>query len=152
MARKKYTDSDGVDQVVDAIALLEQDFVGGAGKVRLTASDVANEASLNYTDQFSDTGTADLGDTSAGACNALGLPFDSLNFTKSGTATLMTVDVHFTVNGGVIVVTEAGAETLNITATSDGNPLGDILVLDSSGTITAAATLAAGTYYLYLGN
>ena len=123
----------------------------GAHSVRLKASDVANEASLKYTDQFSDTATADLGDTSAGACNALGLPFDSLNFTKSGTATLMTVDIHFTVNGGVIEVTEAGAETLSVTATSDGNSLGNILVVNSSGTIVAASALTDGTYYLYLG-
>lgn len=112
----------------------------------------AQAESLYYSDQFTNTATADLGDTSTGFCNALSLPFDSLNFTKSGTVTLMTVDIHFVVGGGIIVITEAGAETLAITATSNGNSLGNILVRNSAGTIASATALAAGTYYLYLGD
>jgi hypothetical protein len=120
---------------------------------RLKASDVANEASLNYTDTFSGTVTA-LGTTSAGACNALGLPFDTLTFTASGAVNQVDVHVHFTVGMGVIVIENLNGDTIDISASTNGNSFVPLL-RNSAGTIIAATDAnltAVGVYYLYLGD
>ena len=84
----------------------------------------------------------------------LGLPYETLTFTKSAGVETNTITLNLTNKGGIIVIgTLTGGETIAITATNaDGQSLGQIPVVSSAGAITAAATLAAGTYYLYLGH
>lgn len=119
---------------------------------RTIAQDVPAQAeALNYTDQLTNTGTV-MGDTSDGYPNSLGLPFDTLTFTKSAGVNANTIDIHFTVTTQIIVIgTLTGGETIAITATSDGAALGNILLVDSTGSIVSATGLTAGTYYIYQG-
>ena len=130
-----------------------QGMVGDAAKVALSSSTVAQAEQLNYQDTFSGTVTA-LGTTSTGACNALGLPFDTLTFTASGAVNQVDVHVHFTVNGGVIIIENLNGDTIDISADSNGNSFVPLL-RNSAGTIIAATDAnltATGVYYLYLGD
>lgn len=129
--------------------LIKQAYTDDAAHTRTTASDVANEASLNYTDQLENTGTA-MGESSP--LGFLSLPYDTLTFTKSAGVNTNTIDLHFTVSSGVVVIgTLTGGETIAITGTSDDTDIGNILLRNSSGTIVSATGLVAGTYYLYTG-
>lgn len=116
-------------------------------------SDVTTKAeSLKYVDRMTGTGTA-LGTTSD--LTSLGLPYASLTFTSSGAVNLVTVNMQFTVNGGIIYIEALNGDTIDISALdSNGNSLGIPMLVNSAGTLIAAtdANLTAiGTYYLYLG-
>ena len=85
--------------------------------------------------------------------STLGLFFDSLTFTASGAVNQVDVHVHFTQNGGVIVIENLNGDTLDILATTDTDTYVPLLV-NSAGTIIAATDAnltATGVYYLYMG-
>lgn len=81
-----------------------------------------------------------------------GLPFTHLKLVKSGGATAMTVVIGVGSTGGVwIKVTEAGAETLLVTALLDGvveTSAAGLCVRVAAGTFLATAALVDGTYFL----
>ena len=129
--------------------------VNSSGSVaqHISSSSVAQAESLNYKDSFSGTGT-DLGTTSSGSCNALGLPFDSLTFTASGAVNQVDVHTHFVAGGGIIVIENLNGDTIDISATTGAETFVPLL-RNSAGTIIAATDAnltAVGVYYLYLGD
>jgi len=134
-----------------ADGITENTDSAGNPAVNVTQANIPAQAeNLNYPYTFSQT-VAAMGSTAAGYCNSLGLPFDTLTFTKSGAVNPGIVFIHLVVGGGMIVIDTLTAETIAITATSDGNDMGNILLVDSTGAIVSATGLAVGTYFLYLG-
>ena len=152
--RLKVTDQDGNKQTIDARSIVLDDgsFLGGTGGVldaKITSTDVARAESLYYVDQFVAT-VAAVGATSP--LGILALPYKELIFTKSNTAETVTINVNFTINGGILTISGLTGETMLIEANDQNdNDLGTILVVNSAGNIVSAATLGDGTYYLYLG-
>lgn len=83
-----------------------------------------------------------------------GLPFTHLKLVKSGGATAMTVVIGAGVGGVWVDVTEAGAETLLVTALLDGvvaTHAAGLCARVPAGTFVATTALTDGTYFLVLG-
>lgn len=84
--------------------------------------------------------------------DAMGYPFDGLLWTKSSFTEEVTIDTYLGQKVGIIHISGLTSETVQIEYEFEGNAIGNLIVRDSTGTITDAATLGNGTYFIYMGD